>query len=773
MRKKSFSFINIAGLSIGMAAAILILLWIQHEFTYDRFYENQDRMYQAWNLYKHDGKTECWNTTPKPMAQALQNDYPEVENVTRVNFMPPALFSIGDKRLTARGNIVDSSFFEVFSFPLVYGNKRTVLNDLYSLVISEKLAKRFFGNEDPIGKIVKIDNTDNLTVTGVMKNWPDNSKFGFEFLLPMGYARAKGWMDDEWGNNSVDTYVLLKKNATIASLAPKIRNLRKKYDKGDPDIETFLYPMSRSYLYSRFENGKEAGGRIELVRLFGVIAVFILLIACINFMNLSTARSEKRAKEVGIRKVVGAQKMSLIAQFLGESIMFTIIAGVLAVVIVKLSLPSFNELVGKQLALGLNNGGFWLFGISFVLFTGLLAGSYPALYLSSFRPIAVMKGVFRASNALITPRRILVVSQFTFAILLIIATIVVRQQMKNAQERSVGYSRDNLVYHFMEGDVEKNYSVIKNELISSGAAISVTKTSAPITEGWSNTWGIEWQGKDPQDKRIIDRYVADDAFVKTAGLQLVMGRDFDLVNYPADSSAALLNESAVKMMGFKEPIGQIVKDMGRDWHIIGVIKDFILRSPYQPIDPMFIAGANGWFNVIQMKLNDKNPTTKNIATMEVIFKKYNPQYPFNYRFTDEEYAKKFSDEKRTATLASLFALLTIIISCLGLFGLASYMAENRVKEIGVRKVLGASVMSITRLLSIDFIKLVLVAFIIAAPLGFWAMHTWLQDFPYRITIQWWVFALAGSVAVLIALLTVSSQAIKAALTNPVKSLRSE
>ena len=773
IRKKSFSLINIAGLSIGMAAAILILLWIQHELSFDRFYKNQDRIYQAWNTYKHEGKFQSWNITPKPMAPAIQNDYPEVERTVRVSFLPPLLFRAGETRLSAKGNIVDSNFFQLFSFPLIKGNPSNVLNGVYSIAISENLANRLFNGQDPMGKMVKVDNSDNFTVTGVMKDRPDNTKFEFEFLVSWAYARMKGMDDNGWGNNSLETYVQLKPNATLASIEPKIKTLRKKYDKDDPNIETFLYPVSRAHLYGKFENGKEAGGRIEIVRLFAIIAGFILLIACINFMNLSTARSEKRAKEVGIRKVVGAQKGSLIGQFLGESVMFTFIAGIVSLIIVKISLPYFNDLVGKHLELDLWNINFWLAAVTFVVFTGLLAGSYPALYLSSFRPVAVIKGAFKATNALITPRKILVVSQFTFAILLIIATIVVWQQMRNAQERQVGYSRDNLIYHFMEGDVEKNYTLIKNEMLSSGAVVSVSKTSAPIAEGWSNTWGIEWEGKYPQDKRVIDRYIADDAIVKTTGMQLVAGRDFNLEQFPTDSNAALLNESAVKLMGFKEPIGQVVKDMGQDWHIVGVVKDFILKSPYHPVDPIFIAGAKGWFNVIHMKLNDKNATTHNIATIEAIFKKYNPEYPFNYRFTDEEYEKKFGNEMRTAILASLFALLTIIISCLGLFGLASYMAENRIKEIGLRKVLGASVTSITKLLTIDFLKLVVVAFIIAAPLGFWAMHSWLQDFPYRVSIEWWVFVLAGSLAVLIALLTVSSQAIKAAVMNPVKSLRSE
>ena len=773
IRKKSFSFINITGLSIGMAAAILILLWIQHELTFDKFYKNQDRIYQAWNRYEQEGKINCWTNTPKPMAKAIQQDYPEVEHTVRVEFIPPILFSVGDKRMSARGNIVDSTFFRVFSFPVLKGNPSIALNDAYSIVVTEKLAKRLFGNEDPMGKIVRVDNRDNFTVTGVMKNLPDNTRFQFEFLLSWAYQKVIDNDNEYWGNNSLATYALLKPNTSLASIEPKIKSLRKKYDKDDPNIETFLYPVSRSHLYGNFENGKEAGGRIEVVRLFGVIAAFILLIACINFMNLSTARSEKRAKEVGIRKVVGAQKHSLITQFLGESILFTIIAGVLALLIVKLTLPAFNELVNKKLVLDFSNINFWLASLAFVLFTGLLAGSYPALYLSSFRPVSVLKGTFKAVNALITPRKILVVAQFTFAILLIIATIVLRLQMKNAQDRQVGYSRDNLVYHFMEGEVEKNYTLIKNEMLASGAAVSVTKTSAPITEGWSNTWSIEWPGKDPQDKRVIDRFIADDAIIKTTGLKLVTGRDFDLAKYPTDSNAALLNESAVKLMGFKDPIGQVVKDLGQDWTIVGVIKDFVLKSPYHPTEPMFIAGAKGWFNVIHIKLNGKNTAAKNIAIIETIFKKYNPEYPFNYRFTDEEYAKKFGDEKRTATLASLFAFLTIIISCLGLFGLASYMAENRIKEIGVRKVLGASVSHITRLLSVDFLTLVLVSFVIAAPLGYWAMNKWLQDFPYRISIQWWVFVLAGLLAVLIALLTVSFQSIKAAIANPVKSLRTE
>lgn len=773
-RKKAFSFINITGLAVGMAAAILILLWIQSEVTHDRMFQDQDRIYMAYNRYDKNGEINSWNVTPQPMAPAIAADYPEVEYTTRVTFVPPVLFSYGDKRISFRGRIVDSTFLKIFNFPVVKGNENDIFKDVYSIVISEKVAKTLFGDENPIGKIVKVDNTDNFTVSAVLKDRPNNTSFDFEFLLPWSYMRVKGWeQPDFWGNNSLSTFVKLKKNATLASIEPKIKDLRKKYDKNDPNIETFLYPFSKTYLYGRFEGRKEAGGRIEIVRLFAIIAGFILLIACINFMNLSTARSEKRAREVGIRKVVGAPRISLLLQFLGESILITFLSGLVAIVIVQMVLPPFNTLVGKKLFINFNDPQFWMAAIGFILFTGILAGSYPAIFMSSFRPVKVLKGALKAGNALVTPRKVLVVTQFSFAIFLIIATIVVRQQIRNAQNRQTGFDRGQLVYTFMEGEVEKKYPVIKNELLTAGIATSITKTSSPITEGWSNTWGIEWQGKDPQNRETVDRFIGDDDIVKTMGLSLVAGRDIDLDKFPSDSNAALLNESAVKLMKFKDPLGQVVKDMGQEWTIVGVVKDFILKSPYQNIEPMFIPGAKGWFNVIHFKLNPQNSTEKNIEALKKVFKKYNPEYEFNYRFADAEYENKFGDEKRTSQLATLFALLTIFISCLGLFGLASYMAENRIKEIGVRKVLGASVSSIASLLSVDFVKLIFISFLIAAPVAYWVMDKWLQDYPYRVQLKWWVFALAGIGAIAIALSTISYQAIKAALRNPVKSLRSE
>ncbi len=771
-RRKGFSFLNITGLAIGMAAAALILLWIQSELRYDRHYAKIDRIYEVWNRIENDGKVDCWAVTPKVMAAAIKADYPEVEHAVRVNFAPPLLFSLGDKRITARGNPVDSIFFEVFDFEFLKGNPGQALQSPESLVLTERLAQSLFGEEDPIGKVIKIDNTDNLVVSAVIRNPKPDSRFQFQYLVPWSYLRSKGWDDSFWGNNSTTTYVLLKENSTLASIAPKIKTLRKKYDSDDPDMETFLYPLADSYLFGRFENGKVAGGRIEVVRLFGWIAGFILLVACINFMNLSTARSEKRAREVGIRKVVGARRNSLVFQFLGESILITLIAGIFALLLVQLTLPAYNSLVEKHLRMEWENSSFWLYAALFMLGTGLLAGSYPALFLASFRPISVLKGKFKAAHALITPRKLLVVGQFTFAILLIIATLVVRQQMKMAQDRQTGYSQSNLVYHFMEGEEEDKYPLIKQELLASGKVLSMTRTSSPLTESWSNSWGIGWRGKDPNDRRIINRFCADDAIAQTAGLQIVEGRDIDLEKFPTDSNAVLLNESAVKLMGFDNPIGEMIEDIGEEFRVVGVVKDFIMESPYRPVNPLVILGAKGFFDVIHFRLNGQESTRETIAFIESVFKKHNPEFPFNYRFADEEYARKFNNEKRSSTLASLFAMLTIIISCLGLFGLAAYMAENRIKEIGVRKVLGASVSGIARLLSMDFLKLVAISFLLAAPLGYWAMHRWLSTYPYRISLHWWIFALAGAIALTIALITVSTQAIRAARSNPVKSLRS-
>ncbi len=772
-KNKAFSFINITGLAIGMASAMLLLLWIYDEVSFDRFHEKKDRIYEVWNRAEFSGALHSWSTTPKVLARTLEHDYPEVELAVRVNWGSNFLFSVGEKRIMEPGNIVDSAFLDMFSFPLLKGNPHTALNDMHSIVITEKLAKKFFGTDDPMGKMIKIDNKETFRVTGLTKDPPGNSRFQFEYLIPWSYLEHTDGPDLNWGNNSTKTYVLLKPNASLPSVQKKLLTLKGKYEKEETKWEMFLYPMDRWRLYSNFNGGVEDGGKIEFVKLSAIIAAFILLIACINFMNLNTARSEKRAKEVGIRKVVGARKSGLIGQFLGESILLSFFAAILAIVLVELSLTSFNQVTDKKMFIHFGSIGLWLLIFGFILITGILAGSYPAFFLSSFQPVKVLKGGFKKVNALVTPRKVLVVLQFSFAIILIICTIIVQQQINHAKDRESGYDKNNLIYHFLTGDISKNYALIKSDLISSGAVSSVTKTSAPLTQAWSDSWGFEWDGKDPNDKTDFDRYSADEDFLKTTGLQLVKGRDLDLRKYITDSSAIILNESALKIMKFKEPIGQLVKDGDVQFHVIGIVKDFILRSPYEPTHPMIIEGGKGWFQTMHIKLNSNNPTASNLKTAEAIFKKYNPEYPFEYHFVDEEYAKKFEDEGRTAVLAAFFSGLTIFISCLGLFGLATYMAETRIKEIGVRKVLGATVTGITFLISKDFLRLVLIAFLIATPVAWWSMETWLKNYPYRVNIQWWVFVLAGGISFIIALVTISYQAIRAAVANPVKSLRSE
>jgi ABC-type lipoprotein release transport system permease subunit len=578
-RNKGFSTINILGLAIGMASALLILLWIQNEVSYDQFHEKKDRIYNAWNRATFSGELQCWSTTPKVLARTMEKDFPEVEQAARVNWPSSYLFSVGEKRLTVQGNIVDSNFLQIFSFPLLKGNANSVLNDMHSIVLTKTLAEKLFSGEDPMGKTIKLDNKDNFTVTGVLKDLPNNTRFDFEYLLPWSYFRQTGGDDVNWGNNSTSTYVLLKPNASQASVDAKMKVLKPRYDKDDPKWEMFIYPISRWRLYSSFTNGVEDGkGRIEFVRLFGIIAAFILLIACINFMNLSTARSEKRAKEVGIRKVVGAQKASLISQFIGESILLAFIAGILAIVIVLLTLPAFNALIGEKVAVDFGSGKAWLGALAFILFTGILAGSYPAFFLSSFQPVKVLKGTFKKAHALVTPRKVLVVLQFTFAIILIICTIVVKQQIDYAKNRESGYNKNNLVYHMLTGDIGKNYELLKTSYLLQESPQQLPKTSSPLTQSWSDGWGQEWEGKDPNDKTDFFRYTQDGGLGVTAGLQFVTGRDIDLKKFPADSTAMIINESSLKVMKFKDPLGKIVKDNGIEWRIVGVIKD--LFSPH-------------------------------------------------------------------------------------------------------------------------------------------------------------------------------------------------
>jgi ABC-type antimicrobial peptide transport system permease subunit len=775
-RSKGFATINISGLAVGMASAALILLWIQNELSHDRFHEKVDRLYIMYNRDRFSGQQWAWNSTPKPMATALKTDFPEVEDVSRARYSP-FLCTVGERKLKGNSCAVDSGFLKMFSFPLISGDKASALSKPFSIVVTEAFAKKMFGDVDVLGKTIRLDSIDIFTVTGVLKDLPNNTSFNFEYLLPWSYIKRLNLEDVSWGNNSVQTYVLLKKGASQARFDQQVSDITIKHTKGTPDPSTtrvFSWPLGQSWLFSRNDNGHLVAGRMVTVRLFAVIAAFILLIACINFMNLSTARSEKRAREVGIRKVAGAGKSSLIMQFIGESILMAFFAGVIAWAIVQLSLGAFNSLVQKQLFLVYSDYHFWLYSLGFILITGVLAGSYPAFFLSSFRPVKVLKGTFKATNSAVNPRKVLVVLQFSFAIILIICTMIIVRQIGYAEARNTGYDRNRLVYSFLTGESYRNFDAIKQGLLNSGAAIAVTKSMNPITQRNSDSWGFSWPGSTPEDKKLdFVRMSTDADFTKVMGITLLEGRDIDIHSHPADSNAVLLNETAVRKMELKNPLGTIIRSDNEKWTVVGVVKDFIMESPYEPINPMIINGPSAWFNVVHYKLNPAKPAQEDLRLAEQVFKTYNSQYPFEFHFADEEYAKKFQDSKQTGTLAALFAGLTIFISCLGLFGLAMFMAATRMREIGVRKVLGASVTSITALLSKDFLKLVIIAFFIAIPVAWYAMSEWLHHYTYNIGIEWWIFGLAGILSCAVALATVSFQAIRSAIANPVKSLRSE
>ncbi|MFT3702627.1 MAG: ABC transporter permease [Agriterribacter sp.] len=776
MKNKLYSFINISGLTVGMASAMLIFLWIENELSHDRFHANIDRTYLMNKRDKGNAGISVSNYTPRPLGPAIKKDYPEVEEVVRVNNSGANfLISNNDKHFSIHGIFADPGFLKVFSFPLLQGDAEKSLNSVQNILLTEQLAKKLFGNENALGKSVRIDSTDYATVTGVLKDLPNNTSFQFEYVLPWSYATRLRLDDDNWGNNSIQTFVMLKQGASLAAFNNKVSNIVMEHDKNSIiDQHVFAQPFGDSWLYSRVENGNYVGGRIELVRLFIIIAVFILLIACINFTNLSTARSEKRAKEVGIRKVVGAQKRSLIMQFISESILLAFVAGIIAVLLAQLCLPAFANVIGKQLSIDFGNAKYIGYALLFVLFTGLMAGLYPAFYLSSFKPVKVLKGTFRSVNALVTPRKVLVVLQFTFAIALIICTIIVKNQILYAQNRDAGYSRNNLAFVIMFGDMEKNYQLIKQEMLRSGAATAVSQTSSPMTESWNTQIGFSWDGSVAgDDQSAFKLFSADNDFTKAMGTRFLQGRGIDVKTYLTDSFAVVLNEAAVRAMHFKEPIGKAINIANFRLHVVGVLKDFILENPYSPVFPMIIAGPVVNYNVINFRVNPKPSFAANLQKAEQIFKQYNPQYPFNCRFYDKEYELKFAEEKRAGTLAGLFAVLTVFISCLGLFGLATYMAENRVKEIGIRKVLGASVGSIAGLLSKEFLQLVVISFVIATPVTWILMNKWLMHYQYRTSIHWWVFALAGISSGIIAIATVSFQSIKAALANPAKSLRTE
>ena len=771
-----YTFINITGLSVGLACSLLILLWVNDELSYDQFHEKKNQLYRVMTNSLGDNGINTGMAVPIPLEEALRKD-PAVRHTAMTNWGETYLLTVGDKKLYKTGYYAGEDFLKMFSFPLRKGSAETALKDISSIVITRSTAEALFGTEDPMGKVIRVNDKIDLKVTGVTEDVPENSSLRFECLIPFStYMANESWVKNsatQWGNFSFNMYVEVHDQARLDEVHARIKDIIKNNESETErsTAEVMLHPVTRWRLFSEFENGKSTGGQIEYVQMFSVIALFILLIACINFMNLATARSEKRAREVGIRKTVGSTRKELMSQFLAESITISAIAFFLAVGIAETTLPFYNTLVQKKLFIDYSNTSFWLIGAAIIFATGIISGSYPAFYLSGFQPATVLKGKMQGGKRGALPRKILVTSQFVFSIVLIVSTLVVYLQLNHLKNKPIGYEVNNLVMIRSTGDIPKNAKLIKQELLNKGLAKSVTTSSSPITAIYAFMGGVEWQGRRPDQRASIATVATEYDYAKTMGIKILEGRDFS--EDFNDSTSVILNEAFVAYAGMKNPLEEKIRWNAQDYQVIGVFRDVIMSTPNAPTSPTMFIFDPTWISEVSLKLPENSSAHEVLAEIESVFEKYNPAYPFVYRFADDEFNQKFTDIQRVGRLANVFAFLAILISCLGLFGLSAFTAEQGTKEFGIRKVLGASSSHVVGLISADFSRLVLIAFAIAAPLGWWGMNEWLQKYPYRITVEWWMVALAGFISLTLALATVSFQAIKAAISNPVKALRNE
>jgi predicted permease len=773
-KNKGYSFLNIFGLAIGIACAALIFLWVEDELNYNDYYSNKENLYKIKDHQTYDGTTFTFDATPGPLALGIKKEIPGIKNTARYTFGNQLLFSVGDKNINEAGNYVDPSFLKMFQLQFIQGSPTTAFSQLNSVVISEKMANKFFNTTNVLGKSFKVNNKEDYLITGVVKDLPENVTLKFEWLAPFkNYENQNNWLSN-WGNNGVATFVETEPNANISAINKKLYNYLDTKGK-DFNAKFEIYPMSRWRLYDNWHpNGKEKEGRIKYVKLFSLIAWIILIIACINFMNLSTARSEQRAKEVGVRKVLGAGKNKLIFQFIGESLIMAFLSAIFSVLLIFLALPSFNNLVEKHLSIGLENPFHIGAVILIALICGIVAGSYPAFYLSSFNPVKVLKGLkIKTGGSAGFIRKGLVITQFAVSIILIVSTIIIFQQIQHIKNRDLGYNKNDLIYTSLQGNLKSNFNVVKNDLKATGAVEDMALSASTILNLGSNTGGFSWQGKDPNKQILITVESASPEYISTMGLKLKKGRNF----YPdikSDSANVIINETLAKIINNKNIIGSLITSEGNgNYTVVGVVNNFVYNDMYAQGAPLMLFADTSNVNILSIRIKPSVPTKDALSKIENVVKKDNPGYPFEYKFVDDSFAKQFSTETLIGKLAMVFSILAIFISCLGLFGLAAYTAGRRTKEIGIRKVLGASAKGLAGLLSKDFLKLVAISCIIAFPLAWWIMHNWLEGFAYRIKIEWMIFLAAGLLAIAIALLTVSFQAVKAALANPVDSLRSE
>jgi putative ABC transport system permease protein len=779
LRYKSFSAINIFGLALGVTCSLLIMLWVYDERSVDGFHKNEDYLYQVYERHYHDGQADAGYATQGLLAQELKKVVPEIAFAASIDYAAaPGTgnnFEVEGKINKLYGFYAGEDLFQMFSYPLLQGKAVTALSDPTSIAISRRMAEYFFGSpEAAFGKTIRFDNKEDLQVSAVFENIPASSSQRFDFLRSWSsYLKQNQWVNN-WGNTSPSTYVQLRNDAGREKVEAKIKDFVYLYMQRNAGsrVELGLQPYAEKYLQSNFKNAQPAGGRIEYVRLFTIVAAFILLIACINFMNLATAQSAKRAKEVGLRKVVGAMRSSLIVQFIGEAMLLTFVAVIISLVLAAMILPMFNALTGKELEMPVRMPLFWIAIAATTIITGFVAGSYPALFLSSLKPVNVLKTGLKFKWGAGFFRKGLVVFQFSLSAMLIVGMIVVYQQMDYIQSKNLGYDRENLIYIPIEGELVQKYNLFKEEAKRLPGIVNISKMRNSPTVIEHHTGSISWPGKDPnQDISFADGVVGYD-FVKTLNLQMAQGRDFSK-DLRSDSIEFILNEAAVKKIGFSNPIGQSVEWGNRRGMVIGVVKDFHFSSMHQEVEPLIVRLDENWgWGTILVRTKAGN-TGQVLVALENLYKTINPRFPFSYQFSDQEFDKLYRSEQLVSRLSGYFAFIAIFISCLGLFGLATFTAAQRTKEIGVRKVLGATVPGITLMLTKDFLKLVLIALLIAFPAAWLLMNQWLEGYSYKIELQWWMFAVAAVVTVAIAWLTVGYRSIRAALANPVKSLRAE
>jgi predicted permease len=778
-RNKVFSFINISGLALGMACSLLIFLWVQSEYDVDSFNKNSSRLYSVYERQFYNDKVDLFHSTPGLTADEMKKVFPEVEYASGFGWIIQNSFTLGDKVIEEEGGWAGEDYFKMFNYPLLEGDARTALNSPSSIAVSKKMAESFFGSaKSAINKTIRFNDKRDFKITAVFENAGINASQKFDYLINWyAYLHDNQWLRD-WSININDgpkTFISLQAGANVNGFTARLRDFLHSYYKEQRSgfhIELGIQRFDDMYLRSHFKNGQIDGGRIEYVKLFSIIALFILVIACVNFMNLTTARFMKRAKEIGVRKVAGAIRFSLIKQFIGEAILIAFLSLILALAIVLLALPMFNALTQKHISLPIADASFWFLLLILGFITGLVAGSYPALFLSSFDPIKVLKGSIKAGPRAAFFRRALVVFQFTLSIVLIIGTIVVSRQINYIQTKNLGYDKDNVISIPLQGDLLNKYATFKQQAANIPGVKVITRITQIPTKLTSGTSDVDWQNKNPDEKNLFVWAAVGYDFVKTLDLQLLRGRDFSR-DYPTDSSGYLLNESALRVINYKDPIGKQFSFWGKKGTIIGIVKDFHFNSLHDPIQPLILRMREDESPGNALVRIEPTKTQQALRSLNALVRQFNPKFPFTYQFLDDAYNSLYTSEQIINRLSGYFAFIAIFICCLGLLGLVMFTAQQRIKEIGIRKVLGANTTSVFGLLSKDFLLLVFVAFVIASPLAWWAANNWLTGFAYRINISWWIFLLAGFLAMVIALATISVQAIKAAMANPVKSLRTE